>query len=497
MKIITTTLFSLAFVLGFAGSTLQGQSTPNLQDQFRHSLVYIESSQHAYDPHRPWKHVGLQQKIMYGCIVGDHKILTVAHGIADAKFIQVRLIGHNALIPAGVHTIDYAHNLCLLTMDEQVADANLQPITFSDNYRKSAEVQSLWLSQSNQVQQGRGFIDQARITKSAASFGKFLNYNISNISHPTGSGQLYCLDNQPIGLAARSNSNNECGLIPAMTINHFLEDLADGHYEGSAIPGFACENLLAPQLRQYLKMPTDLQQGIYVKDVFNLGTASDALEAGDVILAINGQSIDAFGRYRHDLFQELAYQHLINQHPINQKLAFTLWRNGRQQQLEVTTQNFTAAQMAIPYHEYDGKPEYVITGGCVLQKLTGSFFRALGDNWQARASAHLVQYIQTTAYKPTEERKDIVVLNYVLPAPINQGYQQLRQLVVKKFNGMELTAIGDIPIAQKLNPDALYDVIELENENPVIVLDRSQLPTADAQIAQLYGISELVNINTD
>ncbi len=117
-----------------------------------------------------------------------------------------------------------------------------------------------------------------------------------------------------------------------------------------------------------------------------------------------------------------------------------------------------------------------------------------GGNWDGNIAPHIVHYFQDKAYKPTDERNDIVVLSYVLPAPINLGYKDLSQVVVKKFNGMDIASIADIPEAQKLNPGFAYDVIEFELDEPLVVLPREQLPMADNMIGQLYGIEQLSHI---
>ena len=98
------------------------------------------------------------------------------------------------------------------------------------------------------------------------------------------------------------------------------------------------------------------------------------------------------------------------------------------------------------------------------------------------------------AFKPTAQRREIVILSYVLPAQINLGYNDLAQIVVSKFNGMPISRLSDIVRAQKLNPGAKYDVVEFELDNPTVVIPRQQLPQADAMIATNYGIRKPVNV---
>jgi hypothetical protein len=59
---------------------------------------------------------------------------------------------------------------------------------------------------------------------------------------------------------------------------------------------------------------------------------------------------------------------------------------------------------------------------------------------------------------------------------------------------MTICSIADIPIAQKLNPESEYDVIEFELDNPLVVIPRKQLPATDKFIHNNYGIRKLSNI---
>jgi hypothetical protein len=130
----------------------------------------------------------------------------------------------------------------------------------------------------------------------------------------------------------------------------------------------------------------------------------------------------------------------------------------------------------------------------VFQKLTRNYFALWGDNWSGKVPPHLYQYYSNHAFNPTDERQDIVILSYVLPAPINQGYQDLGRLVVSTWNGMKIRSFEDILKARQLNPDDPFEVIEFELNAPKVVIPRQNIVQYDAQIGQIYGITSLKNI---
>jgi PDZ domain-containing protein len=480
---------------GSLASHAQAPGEDAVSEAMKQSLVLLEIAAHPYDHYQPWKHMNLTQRTACGTAVGPYQVITTASRVTDTAFIRARRFGQNEYINAQVQVIDYDSNLCLLQLDQKTMTKPLQPLTFSESYQKGAEVEFYWLSAIGRIQTGRGFIQDHKVQKSTLSHAHFLNYIISNISQSASSAQLFFLKGEPIGIAASSSKENkQARLIPAERIKHFLADVADGAYQGFPAFGFDTAELLDPTLRKYLKMPEDMQQGTYVRDVHNVGTGCKALQAGDVVLQIEGAELDAHGRYVDAKFGQIGFPHLISRRNIGETLEFEIWRDGKKQVLSIRAENFAAPEMLVPYYEYDRQPKYIVTAGFVFQRLTRPYLMKWGGDWQGKVDPHIYHYLRTMAYKPSEERKEIMILSHVIPADINLGYHSMRQEVVKTVNGKTIGSIQDIADALKLNPDSRYDVIEFEHSNPTVVIDRSQLAQANAQISQRYGIEKLVNI---
>ncbi len=175
-------------------------------------------------------------------------------------------------------------------------------------------------------------------------------------------------------------------------------------------------------------------------------------------------------------------------------MAMEIWRDGKSVEIEVPVTNFKASDMLVPYYEYDKRPEYIVTGGFVIQKLTRNYLAMWGEGFAGKVPPHLYQYYRNHAFGPSDERREIVVLTYVLPAEINLGYHRLGRLVISRFNGMPITCLADVLAAKALNPDGPFDVIEFEQDNPTVVIPRADLAAGDAMIKQAYGIRELSRV---
>lgn len=472
-----------------------GQSRIDMTEKMKQSVVYLKTSFYGYQQYQPWKHKDLTENWACACAVGPYQVITTAWNVVDVAFIKALRYGQNDFIDAKIKVIDYESNLCLIELDPNQTSEPLQPLKFSRDFSKGAEVDFYWLSSGNHLYTGRGYLDRTRVEKTKISYEKRLHYIVANTSRRTGAGQLYLVGTDPIGIASWSNNNKEAGLIPGETINAFLEDAAGAEYKGFGAVGFNTSALLDPAMRAYLKMPLSLKTGVYVSDVYTLGTGSNILEEGDVILAIDDYTLNSYGRFLHPKYDRLFYHHLITNKPVGGSILFDIWRGGRKIQLRAEIKNFNASEMLVPYHEYDRQPEYIITGGFVLQKLTRRYLTEWGSDWTGKVSPHLYHYYRDMAFKPGDERRDIVMLSYVLPATINLGYKDLRQIVVEKFNGMTIRSIADILEARKLNPDSEFDVIEFEMDKPLVVIPRNQLAEADVLISRRYGIRKLMNVN--
>ena len=117
-----------------------------------------------------------------------------------------------------------------------------------------------------------------------------------------------------------------------------------------------------------------------------------------------------------------------------------------------------------------------------------------GSEMSGNAPPHLYHYQKDLSFKPTQEREDIVILSYVLPAEINLGYQQLSQLVVDSVNGTKIASMKHF--ADTVTTVGNDDVLEItfEMDSPVLIIPKSQLVSENSEIARLYGISKMMHL---
>lgn len=490
MKKNTVTSIATCVIIGCFAPLLQAKSTSDLTASMKESLVYLEASCVSWEQIQPWRQTPAITVGTYACAVGPYEVLTNARPLADAVMVQVRRYGQNEYIPATIKVIDFESNLCLIEIEKSAGRPALKPLVFSDKFTKGKDLQAYWLSAGGQLATAHAILDRADVLYSNVSFVKTLQYVLTNPSRSTGNGEVYCLDKTPIGIACWS-SDTEAGLIPAETINRFLAAAHKETYSGFGAIGFKTTALLDPAVRKYLKMPDDLQHGVYVTSVFTMGTASSDLKPGDVLLAINNQTLNPYGRYQDKRYDRIGFEHLIAKESVGNKVEFEIWRNAKKESVEVIIKDIKSKDMLVQFYLYNTRPEYLILSGFVFQKLSRDYMTMWGEGWQGKVPPHLYQYFQDSAFRPTDHRRDIVLLSYVLPTETNQGYQQLGRMIVKSFNGKEISGFHQMIEALQLNPESPFHVIEFELDSPTVVIPKAQLASTDQQVMQLYGIQKL------
>lgn len=468
-------------------------STP--ASAFENSLVYIQVSSSRFDIFQPWKRTPSQTEVCFGTAVGPYEIITIAEPFTYASFIQIKTRDSAQYLPAHIKVLDYDLNLCLLQIEPDNLAAPLLPVSFTEDFQKDLELTGRWLSSDASVKTSRAFIDRALVQNCPTSYQRILTFVLTSPSRKSSRGELFTDTSfRAFGIAFDS-SETEVSVIPAQTINRFLREAQNSiDYSGYGTPGYEAYSLTDPSVRRYLKMPDDLKEGCYISTVYSKGTGSDVLKKGDVLLAIDRHTIDVFGKYKHPVYDDISYEHLIQLHKIGEPIVFTVFRNGDRLDLTAQTSRFDSSEMLVPYQEYGKQPEYVIIGGYVFQKLTLDYLRLWGENWQGKVPPHLMNYYRNLSMTPPAGRKEVVVLSFVLPAEINLGYQSLGRVVVKTFNGIPINEMSDILRAIDVSSESPFHIVEFEMSYPTVVIPKENLQKIDQAIFQLYGIQKPSNV---
>eukprot|EP01065_Artemidia_motanka_P002900 TRINITY_DN11379_c2_g1_i1.p1 TRINITY_DN11379_c2_g1~~TRINITY_DN11379_c2_g1_i1.p1 ORF type:complete len:622 (+),score=229.74 TRINITY_DN11379_c2_g1_i1:33-1868(+) len=461
-----------------------GQSTELLTQCVLRSVVKVYATASRPNYFLPWQRRYQHHSTGSGFVadLGRRLLLTNAHVVLDATFIEVRRESDSEKFSARAVYVGMDCDLALLTVDDDEfwRDLSALPI-FTDQAADSADLEH--------VVQGIGPFDglpdiqhnvrvvgypvggdQVSVTSGVVSRVDNVPYAISNETHllaiqidaainPGNSGGPALVGNRVVGVSFQSlrNTDNISYIVPIPVVAHFLRQFyasrgaaADGDRVGVTDvpqyghpfyhPGFCTLGVLLQEpVNEYLRADLGLtkeQRGILVQKVLNGAAVEGKVLANDVILAVDGVPIANNGTVvasRPNV--RVKFTHILNMKGYREDMLVRLVRDKKEMEVTISSGVLPAFVKSHLYNPYfHQKPKYVMLGGLVFTPLTVSYLMEWND-WYNAAPRHLVNL--STWGQQSEEADEAVILSQILPHAVNKGYlaDEFNNRVVGKLNG--------------------------------------------------------------
>jgi len=280
-----------------------------------------------------------------------------------------------------------------------------------------------------------------------------------------------------------SNSQNIGYMIPITIVEHFLEDLKDGNYNGFPILGIEFHNTENKSLREYYKV-NKTEGGVLVANVLPFSSADGIIKKGDVVFEIEQIPIGMDGTFEFRENERLILSQLINDKQIGDSIKLRAVRNGKIIQQNITFNQYVGL---VPNLRHFNKPRYYIYGGFVFTVLSSDLLKSWGKKWWEKAPLEFLNYLMGRLRLNENRKEEIVVLLNVLPDDTNIGYHTYSNEVILKFNGKEFSSFKDFVkmVEDNKSPYSIFETgekinIVVKNENiPSLtqkILDRNNIP---------------------
>ena len=457
------------------------------------SVVRVNVTTQAWDFGRPWGKRAPFSRRAIGAVLAGERVLVTAELVGNASFVEFEAAGGGQKVPAAVEFVDHECNLALLKTEDATFLKNLQPLEIAP--AKIGDQLSVWQLENNgNLLVTHGPMTTAEVLRYPVDESPFLVYRLTaQLQFRDTSFPLPVVKGEKlVGLVQRyDNAANNADIIPAPVISHFLKDAAAAPYDGFPRLGMGYSNTRDPQLRRYVGMPVG-NGGIYVTDVLPDGPAARAgIEKGDVVLKIDGETIDQDGNYNDPQYGRIALSHLVGtRHFHGDAMKFDILRKGEKKQLTVSVARRPVESYVIEPYVIDRAPKFYVLGGLVLQELSRQYLKEWGADWRKKAPEQFVfaDAQQTELFK--DGPKKIVFLSRVLPSEATIGYEEIQSLIVKKVNGVALQSLTDLPAALAKVTDGVHR-IDFDGDPGTIYLDAAQVAEQGAMLAKKYRIPTL------
>eukprot|EP00854_Cymbomonas_tetramitiformis_P002563 gene2563-3317_t len=253
-------------------------------------------------------------------------------------------------------------------------------------------------------------------------------------------------------------------LVPAPVVQRFLAEIhRRGHYALCSL-GLTCQPMENGYLRGFYRLPA-VATGVLVSTVAPTGAAArSGLQKDDVIMQLDGAPVANDGTVQYRERERLPFDYLVCLRGAGETANVTIWRDGGEQRVQVPLEPLGSL---VPVHSHGPQTSYLVCGGLVFLPLSQGVKTPYfgGVPWM-----HGVVLVDEGTYSCIEE---------ILAHGVNQGYADLKDLVLRQINGQEVRNMQHLAQLLEKSKDGFVR-LDLD-EDRVLVLNKKQ-----AQNMEMY-----------
>ena len=256
------------------------------------SIVKVHSSLSIPNYKYPWQTSKRSQISGSGVIIQDNYIITNAHVVSNAKFIQLSHNQSSKKYTANIKYISHQSDLALLEVEDKSFFNNTKALKFTEDIKTGDSITVLgYPIGGNSLSTTKGTISRIEPHKYVWSYEKMLCIQIDAAINSGNSGGAVIDDNNNlIGIVMQSYSklrtDNIGYIVPSIIVNTLLEDIKDGKVNGFDNSFTNVQNLDNEALRDYYNIKDD--EGVLVSQIED---NESILKHGDILLEVDGHKI--------------------------------------------------------------------------------------------------------------------------------------------------------------------------------------------------------------
>ncbi len=431
------------------------------------------------DPLMPWQTEGIDAAGGSGAIIEGNRILTNAHVVADAVSIEVKRADGSERFPARATFISHDADLGLVEVDDPRFFEGTKPIPIGRMPTLLQEVIAYGFPiGGDTLSITSGIVSRVELSPYRQSNRTLLAVQIDAAINPGNSGGPVISDGAIVGVAMQGidDADNVGYMIPAPVIHHFLEDVADGRYDGFPMLGAELQEMESQAQRRAASMKP-AQTGGLVTRVDYGGPAYRALKPRDVVLSIDQHPVANDLTVFWEGIGRVGYELTFQTKQVGDSVAVTVLRQGKKLEKTIELKPHT---LLVPGRRTTERPRYLIFGGLVMQPLSEDLIEDSDVVFPDSVVFALLQNVVT------KERREVILLQQVLPHPVNRGYQDWGGETIRLVNGV---------VPRDL--DHLAEIIDrtqgrwlriVTGDGFLLTLDTRAARAASEEILDAYGI---------
>jgi S1-C subfamily serine protease len=420
-----------------------------------------------------------------GFVVDGARILTNAHVVRGATFVQVRRYGDAERATARVLHVSDEADLALLAVDEPQFFDSMKPLELGSlpELRQEVVVVGFPIG-GDTLSITRGVVSRIEHQTYVHGHVSLLAGQIDSAVNAGNSGGPVLAMGKVVGVAMQGNeqADNIAYMVPAPVVRRFLEDVGDGRYDGIPGSGLRWQRLEARDLRRRYGLPPE-GGGVLILETARGADSDRVFEPGDVLLSVNGQAIGADGTIEFRENERTDFELLLQQGQVGERVAVELFREGRSLEAELVLESPGKRGKLVPGPVGGEPPSYFIFGGMAFCSLTTSYLKAWREWWNT-APKHLLNLLDRY---PSFEGERKVVLCGIMPAGVNVGYQGLLERLIETVDGQPVQNLRHFVEVVEGTETGLLLLETHAGEQ--IALDRERARREGPRILALYQVA--------
>jgi S1-C subfamily serine protease len=430
----------------------------------------------------PWQARTPSNSTGSAVVIGPGLLLTGAHVVANATFLQVQKPSHPDKAIARVKAVSHDCDLALLEVVEP-ADflADIEPAEVGEMPRLRDEVAVVgYPVGGEEISITEGVVSRIEVQRYSHSQRHLLAVTVDAAINAGNSGGPVFGDGKVVGIAFQklTGVDNIGEMVPPPVIRAFLDGVELAKRPEIPALGITTQNLENPLLRKQLGLGVQ-EHGVVVLHVDHAGSADGVLEPRDVITKIDGLQIANNGTVQYMGRYRTRYDVVLGHRYIGDTIKLDIRRDGRAKQVEVELKRW---QPLVPRSRYDQPPQYFVYGGLVFQTLTRDYLTTW-DKWWNKAPKEFLNYYYLGYRSPTQH--EVVILTQILADEINVGYAHLYNEAIATIHGR--APLDMIDFVQTLSN--AHGVVEITTTSGgIIMLDADEVRKAQPRILARYHI---------
>lgn len=456
------------------------------EDAPERAVVKIFVTKQQYDFTQPWQRSAPEKSSGSGAIIDSNRILTCAHVVEFGEFIEVRKAKDSRKYIASVQYIAPEYDLAILRVEDARFFNKVAPIQLADLPQIGQRVSAYGFpTGGDDLSITSGIVSRIEATDYSYSDYNNLAVQIDAAINPGNSGGPVLLDGKLAGVAfqGRAQSQGIGYMVPTPVVRSFLRDVDDdGRYDGPVPLHVKWQKLENPALRSCYGV-ADSVSGVLINEVHPRSALYGSLQPDDILLRVDAEVVENDGSVPIPQQIRTGFETALQLHSRTDTVSLTVKRRDTILELHVPLRyRYTAVRLV---DKIELEPRYCIENGFVFT--TPSYYYFRNDGYWAYRNPELSYYYYGKVLNADTARQ-IVLLASVLPDESNVGYHDVRNKIVRRFNGKAVESLAWLAEAFRKNRDS--DIILEDEDGAKYVISAAGLQQVNAAIMKRYGIRD-------